>query len=533
MGKEYFSQSGRLARLILRRDRLRIPIWILGFLVMSLLTAVAFDDLYPSQTERQQIASTMENPAITALIGPGYGLDNYTEGAMMAHQMLAMTLLVIGIMSILLVVRHTRADEEDGRIEMIRALPSGRLSNMSATLIVMTGTFIVLALAMGYGLYALGIESMGLNGSMLYGAALGVTGIFFAATTALFAQLSQSSKGATGLSFLLLGVAYLVRAVGDVVNSTISWFSPFGWVLESQVFVNNYWWPVIMTLVLSILIAVVALYLNAIRDLGAGFLPTRNGRRHATPLSQSHIGLTLRLQKTSLISWAAVLFIFGATYGSVLGDTETYFAEIEMMKEFMATKEGVPMTLQFVTMIASIMAILSTIPIVMAAFKLKKEEKKNRTEQILSTAISRKRFLGNYMIVALIASMIMVGSSAIGLSVAGASAIKEGVTFTELFQAIMVYLPAAWVMLGVATLFLGLGRLNGLAWLYLGFAFVIIYFGGILKFPDWVKKLSPYEHIASVPLEDFDWLGTMVLTMIALGLMFIGLTLYRRRDIKG
>ncbi len=47
----------------------------------------------------------------------------------MAHQMLLLTAMAVGIMSILLVTRHTRADEEDGRIEMIRSLPAGRLAN--------------------------------------------------------------------------------------------------------------------------------------------------------------------------------------------------------------------------------------------------------------------------------------------------------------------------------------------------------------------------------------------------------------------
>ncbi len=32
---------------------------------------------------------------------------------------------------------------------------------------------------MGFGLYALGIESMDFEGSLMYGAALGATGIFF------------------------------------------------------------------------------------------------------------------------------------------------------------------------------------------------------------------------------------------------------------------------------------------------------------------------------------------------------------------
>lgn len=533
MGKQQFLQTGRLMKLIIRRDRIRLSVWLIGFLSVTLLTAVLYNDLYSSQEERQQVASTMENPAITALLGPGFGLDNYTEGAMMAHQMLAITILIVAVMSVLLVVRHTRAEEEEGKVELIRALPSGRLANVAAILLVMAATYLVLAVATGIGLYALGIDSMGLNGSLLYGAALGVTGLFFAATTALFAQLAQTSKGAVGLSFLLVGLGYLIRAVGDVSNEALSWLSPFGWVIQSEVYVNNYWWPIVLTFVLSIAIIAVTFYLNSIRDLGAGFLPTKNGNRHAKGLTKSHLGLTLRLQKTSIISWAVVAFVFGATYGSVLGDTETYFAEIEMMKEMMATQDGVPLTMQFVTMIASIMAVLSTLPAILAVNKLKKEEKRNRTEQLLATALARRKLLGNYVLVGLLTSAITLASGGLGLGIAGAAVIGDDVTFMELFNAIMIYLPASWVMVGLATLFIGFGRLNVLAWVYLGFIFLVIYMGDLLQFSDAVRNISVFEHITNYPIEDINILSSIFLIVMAIALIVLGLILYRRRDIKG
>src|SRR5699024_2905151 len=142
-------------------------------------------------------AQTMANPAMTAMLGHG-NIENYTIGAMMAHQMLLFTALAVGLMSILLVSRHTRGDEEDGRMELIRSLPTGRLSYLNASLIVSLGTSIVLALINGLGLYALGVESMDLEGSMLYGLALGATGMFFAGVTAVFAQLSESSRETIG-----------------------------------------------------------------------------------------------------------------------------------------------------------------------------------------------------------------------------------------------------------------------------------------------------------------------------------------------
>ncbi len=55
------------------------------------------------------------------MIGTGYGLDNYTLGAMLAHQMLVITAIFVGIMNILLVVRHTRTDEEN--VEAIGLIP--------------------------------------------------------------------------------------------------------------------------------------------------------------------------------------------------------------------------------------------------------------------------------------------------------------------------------------------------------------------------------------------------------------------------
>src|SRR5690625_1372129 len=245
MNKELYYNTGILSQFMIRRDRIRLPIWLFSITLITILVANAFTDLYATDQESQAIAETMSNPAMSAMVGQGYGLDNYTTGAMMAHQMLLFTALAVAIMSILLVTRHTRADEEDGRIEMIRSLPTGRLSNLHATVLVVSATNIILALLVGFSLYALQIESMDLQGSLLYGAVLGATGIFFTAITALFAQLSENARGTIGLSFTVLGIAYLIRAIGDAGNEIISWFSPLGWVLASEVYVNNYWWPII------------------------------------------------------------------------------------------------------------------------------------------------------------------------------------------------------------------------------------------------------------------------------------------------
>lgn len=531
MSKHLYHNTGLLFRFILRRDRIRIPVWLLAISLITIITSSAFTDIYSTDEDRRAIAETMKNPAMTAMIGPGYGLDNYTSGAMMAHQMLLFTAIAVAIMSILLVTRHTRADEEDGRIELIRSLPTGRLSNLSATLLVLFAVNIVLTILVGLGLYALGIDSMDLEGSMVYGAALGATGMFFAAVTAFFAQLSENSRGAIGYSFTVLIAAYLIRAIGDISNETLSWFSPLSWVLGSEVYVNNYWWPILLTVGASIIMAALSLYLNAIRDLESGFLPSRPGRKHASSFLQSPLGLALRLQRTSIIAWVIGMFLMGASYGSILGDLESFYKEIEMI---MTPVEGFSLTEQFLTMLMSIMAMIGTVPVLMFILKLRGEEKKNRTEHLLSRAVSRTRLLGSYFVISMVGGFVMLLLSLVGLWFAGKAVMEEAISFESMFNSAMVYLPAIWMIIGVAVLLIGfIPRLTGLTWLYLGYSFFVVYLGGVLQFPDWMGKLSPFGHIPKIPVENMNYMKVSVITILAIITTVIGFIGYNKRDIEG
>lgn len=535
MSNQLYHNTGRLARLILRRDRIHLPIWLIAIAVMTMITAPAFTNLYTTDPARQAIAETMRNPAMTAMVGPGYGIDNYTVGAMMAHQMLLFTAIAVAIMSIILVTRHTRADEEDGRIEMIRSLPTGRLSNLSATTFVLLGTNVLLAFIIGFGLYALGIESMDLEGSLLYGAALGATGIFFTAITALFAQLSDNSRGTIGYSFAVLGVAYLIRAIGDVSNETLALFSPLGWILRSEVYVNNYWWPIILTISVALVIVVLALYLNSIRDLDAGFIPAKPGRKNASSSLQSPLGLALRLQRTGIIAWAIGMFILGVSYGSVLGDLESFIETNEMMKELLLTSStGFSLTEQFLTMLMSIISMICTIPPLMLILKLRGEEKKNLTEHLLARAVSRTHLIGSFTLISVIGGFVTLLLALIGLWSAGTTAMENPIAFSALFKAGIVYLPAVWIMTGIAVLLIGfVPRATSLTWLYLGYSFIVVYLGGLLQFPEWMGKLSPFGHIPKVPIEALNFTNISLLTAIALGLIVMGFIGYNKRDILG
>ena len=128
----------------------------------------------------------------------------------------------------------------------------------------------------------------------------------------------------------MLILAYLIRAIGDIGNETLSWFSPLGIVLSAEVYVYNYWSPILLVGLLAILLLVIAFFLNSIRDLGAGFLSSKLQAKFSTSLfTQGPISLALRVERTGLIAWAIGILVLGASYGSVLGDWGSLFKDVD------------------------------------------------------------------------------------------------------------------------------------------------------------------------------------------------------------
>ena len=191
----------RITKLLFRQNAIKIGIWLFSIVATTIGVAVAYGDVYKTKADLQASAFTMANPAMQAMLGPGYSIENYNLGAAFASEMLLFTAIAIAIMNILFVSSSTRKDEEDGRLEMIRALPTGRLSYMAASGVMMVIINLLLYLTISLGLGLIGQEGMSWESSFLYGAILASTGLFFAGFTAFFAQLSDTARGTTGLSF--------------------------------------------------------------------------------------------------------------------------------------------------------------------------------------------------------------------------------------------------------------------------------------------------------------------------------------------
>src|SRR4030095_2394546 len=156
-----FTGTGRLFRLALRRDRIVASAWILGLFVYAYRQPATISGLYPTQADLDRLARTAEgvgaNPAVVALQGPAY--DAHTYGGATAWQLVTPWVFLLGLMSLLLVTRHTRQEEETGRAELVSARVGGRFGWLAAALLFVLAVNIVLAALTALAFIALGLPA--------------------------------------------------------------------------------------------------------------------------------------------------------------------------------------------------------------------------------------------------------------------------------------------------------------------------------------------------------------------------------------
>ena len=529
--RRYFANTTRLVRLILRRECAISTLWLLFLLLFVISLAAAMSDMFDAPA-RAALAETLKSPGMVALMGPVYGADNYTVGAMYSNTMFIWVALAVCVMNILFVVRHTRADEEKGRAEVVRSLPTGRLAILGAVLLSALAVNAILALSTGLGVGALGVETIDFMPSMLYGAALGAAGFFFAAVAALFSQLSSSSRGAAGYSFLALCLFFVMRAAGDVGSEVLSLASPLGLVSRTALFVENNVWPSIIVTVEAAAVSAAALALCAVRDIDQGFIAARPGRPEASKLLRSSPGLALRLNRNTMIAWVIILFCLSASYGTILADIEAFVAESQFYQMVIGANSDYSTLEMFTATVNVISSIAAAVPLLMIALRPMAEEREGRAEAVLARPVSRESYLGGYVLPALAASIVFPAASASGLYVSSAAVLSEPIALGFLLKANLVFVPALWVMVGAAVLLIGVWpKATGVIWAYFGFSFLTELIGRMLDLPEWLGKITPFGYIPVLPVDEINLVTLSLIGAAGLALAIAGSVFYERRDL--
>ena len=519
-----------MARLAFRADRIRFFAWTLGAAIVVISTASSFESLYKTVGQRLDFATSIAgNATFELLYGPAFDLS--TTGGLTAWRIGGGAGVITALMSVFMVVRHTRAEEEAGRAELLGSTVIGRYAPLASALLVMLLANVLVVLLITVGMIGLG---QGALGSFALGLAVGLTGCFFGGVGAVTAQIASTGRGASGLGGAVLGITFLLRAAGDVGSGTMSWASPIGWGQQVRPFAGERWWPLILLALGAVLLCVAAQALLVRRDQGGGLLPDRPGPENASHRLGSPWGLAWRLQRGVLVAWSVGFAVMGAVVGSVAQDVQDIFEENEQLADMIRRMGGAASLVDsYLASTLEIFGIVAAGYMIQAIVRIRTEETGVRAEPVLAGAVSRWRWAGAHVLFALFGTIVVMVLGGLATGLAHGIRIGDiGGQLPKIVEASLVQLPAVWVLGGIAFAVVGLvPRFVGIAWAIFGTVFAIGWLGSALDLPDQVLDLSPFRHTPRFPAVELSLPPLILLTVAALVLAMVGKYALERRDI--
>ncbi|MEV0674099.1 ABC transporter [Mycobacterium sp. NPDC050441] len=513
---------GTLLRLALRRDRVRLSVWVAALTLMMVYAPNAIRLAYPGEEQRLARVNLLKTPAGMMLGGPMFGVNETDLGVMMANELTLTLTIATSILAILTVIRHTRAEEENGSAELVLSSVVGRYARTAAALALVGGVNAVLAVTM-----TLAMASTGFAIVDTAAMSLGITGVamVFAAVAAVTAQLWRQSRTASGAAMATLAVAALVRGAGDVIDnsgSTLSWFSPIAWAQQMRPFVDLRWWPFGLLVILTLGSMAVAAVLESRRQYDAGTIAS-TGEKPDAPVLTGPLRLHLTLQRGQTIGWAAGLFVAGLVFGSMTKALLDAAKTNELIARLLSTtgNDGIYTTMtQFLAAAAS--AYVASV-----VLRVYTDEQNGLGEPVLAGAVSRWRWLLGAVGCALVGAAVLMFCGGLGNGLGAGLTLGEPGTVVRLTLAALAYLPALAVVASIAALAVAL-RSPWIAWLAVTFVITALYLGALLRLPRWLIELSPVGR-TTVPSQ-FPATALVVMLVVATVLAAVAGWIYRNRD---
>lgn len=525
-----FIGTRHLLRLVLRRDRVRLPLWIAGLGGMITASALAVPPIYDTPEKIAGYASAVGTSPVSYLMsGRQAAID--TIGGIVANEISQVAQLGICLMVMFLVVRHTRAEEETGSAELVRSTVVGRHAATIAGLLYGVGAALLIGVITTISMLAAGLDRVG---SVTYGVGLTLLGLCYVAVTLVAAQLSTSARGALGLAGATIAIGYVIRGVGAMQDSALVWTSPFGWAQRMDAFGAEQWWPTLLLVAMTATLLALAAWLTVRRDFGSGVLQARPGPPRASRFLTSPVGLTMSLHRSLLIGWAIGLTALGVLYGAVIPTIPDLVASNPDIAEAIGASPDAEQTLidAFLRYIFLFMAVISTGFVVTSVLRLRVEEESGRAEAVLSTTVPRTSWAGATVLVTGLGTLVLSLLMGLGLAAGYALGTGEWNQATEHVAGQLSYLPGTLVVAGLAFALVGVApRWSSLAWAAVAFVFVQVILGETLRLPGWIDGISPFWHLSAVPIETLDALPAVIEVTLAAILVLLGLWGYRRRDV--
>ena len=530
-----FAGTGQLTKLAFRRDAGILPVCTVGIVAVVAVVARDLKVLYPTEARRLALVQTAGgNAALRFLYGR---LEGTSTGALTTWRFGVWAACMVAVLAIFVVVRHTRADEEAGRLELVGSAAVGRQAPLTAALLTAAIANVVIVLLACLWLVALKLPAAG---SAALALAIGACGLVFIGVAAVAAQLAATARGARGLAIAVLGAAFVLRGVGDTGPAGLSWLSgasPLGWVELVRAFgsAGEYWWALAFPLAAGASLVGAAFALAAWRDHSAGLLPDRPGRPAASGFLRGPFSLAWRLQAWLLAGWlAGYVAIFASLGAATKGVGEIFSTSAVLRRYFLRIGYQHTLIDAYLSAVMLLAGLGAAAFATSAVLRLRTDETGNLAEPVLATATGRIRWALSHMSVA-------VGGAGLLLAAAGLSAglgygILTGSVSTQVPQllgAALARWPAALVLAALAAALFGLlpWEATAIAWGAVALVAFIALLGPSLQAPAALMDLSPFTQTPKLPGGPVAAVPLVWLCGVAVALAVAGLLGLRRRDL--
>lgn len=501
-----YTATGKVLKLYLRNSRA----------VTLLLLFLPFLFAYATAASNMAVLKTPEQ--LNTYIAENQG--NLLLGTIAANTIAAVTVwririsaaIIMSILSTVLMINSTRKEEEQGRLELLRAGAVGPKAPLTAALIKLFCANLLGGLMMAAGFIAAGFPAAG---SFTAGAATALCVCCFAAMASIAAQEAPNARLARGFSFGVIAFFFAFQFMANAAgNEKLLLWTPFGWCAYARPFANENLMLFAFAVPIIALLVVMAYILSDRRDMGASFLRERNGRVYGHERFKSPLALAWRLQRGMLFVWVAAYAAMGLGIASLVPSIDEMLKGTAFLPELSAALGGTGRA--FLAILAYILAQVLTAYVIMAILRIREEEAEIRTELVLSSAASRLRYAAGHLLIAF-------AGSAAALTIFGFC--------TGDFASSIVRLPAVWLIASAVVFIYGfIPRAAAAAgWGLFGASLFFEFLWEIRVIGNQVFKLSPFSWV--YPGKEISFTPIFTMLLIAGVLTGLGLIGFSRRDI--
>jgi ABC-2 type transport system permease protein len=522
--------AGALVQRAIRDSRVLTVVFTYLFLVYSFVQPVGYRRVYTTAVSREEFARSFgTNPGLRLLYGDPHNVatvSGYT--AWRVGGVLAIAAAVFGLLAS---VRALRGEEEAGRAELTLAgIVSRRTAYLSAMAAIGVATVVLWAAEFaGFAAGRLPIA----GSAYLALATISVIPVI-AGVGAVASQLASTRRMAVEIGGGAVALFFLLRVIADTVAGAgwLRWLTPLGWAEEMRPFAGPRPVVLLLPIVASALLLVLAERLGATRDLGSGLLPERGGGTSLRLLS-SPTAQALRSQRDSLIAWAGSFAVFAFILGVVSSSVSSSGIPAGVDKEIAKLGAGSIMSPSGYLALIFFFYVLGLSLFVCAQLgSARHEEAGQQLETLLALPVGRTGWLTGRLLLAAAAAVVISLLSGL-LTWAGVVAGGTSVSLGQMLEAGANCLPVAMLFLGVAALAYAAAPRAAAAISYglLVLTFLWQAVGSLLGAPSWLVGLTPFGHVALVPVEPFRATAAVVMIGIGVAAAAVGLATFRRRDL--